>query len=265
MRHLLLGPLLLLLAGCASHSLIPGDQAKAITERERSLAVHADAIQAAIRQSGRAGGLAFLDDRDARLVVLPGDTPSDAWARHSASPGGEAARVSVPAVVTFVYRADVPAAPETVSFRALEEHQALRASLGAVQVEARDAERRTAERLRETQRELAEALAAAKQEADRALAAASADTQRALRAVTDDLAAARASMLQTAQLGWLTHDLAVENARGIQRIEAASQSLAATSARLAAATQHLSEGLPKQLKELAERIEAIRTKMNEMK
>ena len=261
MRHLLLGAAVVLLAGCASHSLIPRDQAKAISERERSLAGHADAIQAAIRQSGQAGGLAFLDDGDTRLVVLPGDTPAEAWARHSAAPGG----ASVPAVVTFVYRADVPAAPETVSVRVLEEHQALRASQAALQAEAREAERRTAERLRETQRELAEALAAAKQEADRALAAASADTQRALRAVADDLTAARAFILQTAQLGWLTHDLAVENARGMQRIEAASQSLAATSARLAAATQQLSEGLPRQLKELAERIEAIRTKMSEMK
>jgi hypothetical protein len=265
MRHLLLGAAVMLLAGCASHSLIPRDQAKAIAERERSLAVHADAIQATIRQSRHAGGLAFLDNRDARLVVLPGDTPAEAWTRHRASPGGETAQVSIPAVITFVYRADVPAAPETVAVRALEEQQALGASLAALQHETRDAEQRTAERLRETQRELAEALAAAKQEADRALVAASADTQRAIRAVADDLAAARAFMLQTAQLGWLTHDLAVENARTMQRVEAASQSLAATSARLAAAMQQLSEGLPRQLKELVERIEAIRTKMNEIK
>ena len=255
----------MLLAGCASHSLIPKDQAKAIAERERALAVHADAIQVAIRQSRHAGGLVFLDDRDARLVVLPGDTPSEAWARHRAAPDAETAQVSVPAVITFVYRGDVPAAPEPVAVRTLEEQQALRASLAALQQETRDAEQRTAERLRQAQRELAEALAATKQEADRALAAAGADTQRALRAVADDLAAARAFMLQTAQLGWLTHDLSVENARSMQRVEAASQSLAATSARLAAAMQHLSEGLPRQLKELVERIEAIRTKMSEIK
>jgi len=265
MRHPLLGAVVLLLAGCASHSLIPRDQAKAIAERERSLAVHADGIQAAIRQSGNFGGLAFLDDRDARLVVLPGDTPAEAWARHAASASGDPARVSVPAVVTYVHRADLPAAPETVSVRALEEQRALRGSLSALEAEARDAERRTAERLRETQRELAEALAAAKQEADRALASASADTQRALRAVADDLAAARAFVLQTAQLGLLTHDLAVENASGMRRIEAASQSLAATSARLAESMQQLSEGLARQLKELVERIEAIRTKMSEIK
>ena len=75
---------------------------------------------------GTSGALAFLDARDGRLVVLPGDGPVDAWARYTASPESGADRVSVPAVLTFVHRADVPKAPETVTRRALQEQQALR-------------------------------------------------------------------------------------------------------------------------------------------
>jgi len=265
MRQLLLGAVIVLLAGCASHSLISKDQAERIDARDRALAPHARAIQAAIRESGDGGALAFLDARDAHLVVLPGDTPADAWARHAASRASEAAGVSVPAVITFVHREDVPAAPETVSTQALRQQQELRASLDTLQAGAGEAERRADERQREARREIAESLAAAKQDTDRALAAASAETQRALRGLGDDLAAARAFLLQTAQLGWLDHELAVENASAMRKVEAASQSLAATSARLAASMQQLSEGLARQLKELAERIEGLRAKMGEIK
>ena len=74
----LLATLALLVTGCASQSLIPKDQADAIKRRERALAPHAEAIQAAIRQSGDTGVPAFLDSNDGRLVVLPGETPADA-------------------------------------------------------------------------------------------------------------------------------------------------------------------------------------------
>jgi len=257
--------LAVLVAGCASPSLVPQDQADAITRRDRALAPHAEAIQAAIRQSGATGALAFLDATAGRLVVLPGDTPADAWARHAAAPERAAGAVAVPAVVAFVYRADVPAAPAPVSARVLQQHQAFRASLAALDVEVREAQRRTEARLAETRRELAESVAAAQQETDRSLAAATADTQRALRALADDLAAARTFMLQTAQLGWLTHELNVENAGGIRKVEATSQALLATSARLAATMQQLSDGLARQLKELTDRLEAIRSKMGELK
>src|SRR5512145_2406483 len=60
----------LVVSGCASHSLIPAAQSQAIKDRERALAPHADAVQAAVRQSGKVGALAFLDARDGRLVVL---------------------------------------------------------------------------------------------------------------------------------------------------------------------------------------------------
>jgi len=265
MRQLVLGTVAVLLAGCAGPSVIGKEQAQAVKARDQALVWHADAIQAAIRQSGTTGALAFLDAADARLVILPGDTPDDAWTRRTASPASEAGRASVPPVVSFVYRADVPAAPETVSTKVLEQHEALRTSVATLEVEARDVERRADDRLRQIQRELAESVAAAKQDSDRALAAAIADTQRALRAAADDLAEARAFMLQTAQLAWLDHELTVENAGGIRKMEAASQSLAATSGRLAASMQQLSEHLARQLKELADRIEALRAKMSEVK
>src|SRR5262245_26308652 len=76
-----------LAAGCASRpSLMPPAQAAAIRERDRALASHAAAIQAAIGKSGAAGALAFLDAGDGRLVTLPGDDPTDAWARHATAP-----------------------------------------------------------------------------------------------------------------------------------------------------------------------------------
>ena len=85
-RAFLLLSLALLVVGCASHTLMPKEQAVAIDDRDRALVSHAAAIQAAIRQSGTMGALAFLDAGDGRLVVLPGDSPADAWARHAASP-----------------------------------------------------------------------------------------------------------------------------------------------------------------------------------
>ena len=65
--------LALMVVGCASPSLMPQGQALAIKDRERALASHAEAIQAAISQSGKVGALAFLDAKDSHLVVLPGE------------------------------------------------------------------------------------------------------------------------------------------------------------------------------------------------
>jgi len=84
----------LVLAGCASHSLMPAAQSAAIRERERALASHADAIQSTVRPSGKVGGLAFLDAKDGHLVVLPGDSPADAWAQYATSPESETGSLS---------------------------------------------------------------------------------------------------------------------------------------------------------------------------
>src|SRR5262249_19243187 len=117
--------------GCASHSLMPAAQSEAIKDRERALAARTDAIQAAIKQSGKVGALAFLDTRDAHLVVLPGDSPADAWERYSASPESRTNPVSMAAAATFVYRADVPKAPETVTASALQQERTTAAALAA--------------------------------------------------------------------------------------------------------------------------------------
>src|SRR5712664_1246184 len=155
----------LVVVGCASHSLMTVAQSEAIRDRERALASHADAIQAAVRQSGNVGALAFLDAKDGRLVVLPGDSPADAWARYTASPESGTGRVSVPPVLTFVHRADVPKAPETVTQSVLQQ-----------QAQLLDAHRRVAERLDIVQREFGES----KREVDASLAAARAEMQTAL-------------------------------------------------------------------------------------
>jgi len=257
--------LALLVVGCASHSLMPKAQEAAIKDRDRALALHADGIQAAIRQSGNVGALAFLDAKDGRLIVLPGDTPADAWARYTASPESGTARVSVPAVVVFVHRADVPKAPEAVTQSALQQQEALRTSVAALETELRDAYRRSEDRLGLVQRELAEAIAATKQESDRSLAAARADLQKALSSLAEDLAAARKFMLQTAQLGWLNHELNVENATGIRKVATASQELTATSARLEDTMRQLSDSLASQLKELADRLDAMQGKVSSLK
>jgi hypothetical protein len=248
---------------------MPKEQAVAIDDRDRALVSHAGAIQAAIRQSGNVGALAFLDAKDGRLVVLPGDSPADAWARYATSPESETGRVSVPAVVTFVYRADVPKAPETVSQGVLQQQQALRMSLAALETELRDAHRRTEQRLDSVQRELTESIAATKQatkqEMDRSLAVARADVQKALSSLAEELDSARKFMLQTAQLSWLNHELIVENASGIRRIAAASQELTANSARLADTMRQLSESLASQLKDLANRLDAIQGVVSNIK
>jgi len=257
--------LALLAVGCAGPSLMPRAQAVAIKDRDRALALHADAIQTATRQSGNVGALAFLDAKDGRLVVLPGDTPADAWARYTASPESRTGRVSVPVVVVFVHRADVPKAPEAVTQSALQQEQALRTSVAALETELGYAYRRTEERLSLVQRELAESIAATKQETDKALAAARADMQKELSSLAEDLAAARKFMLQTAQLGWLNHELNVENASGIRKVATASQELTASSARLEDTMRQLSDSLASQLKELANRLDTIQAKASSLK
>src|SRR6266478_3286860 len=132
----------LMLAGCAGHSLMPAAQSEAIRNRERALASRTDAIQTAVKQSGKVGALAFLDTKDGHLVVLPGDSPADAWARYAASPESGTSPVSVPVVVTFVYRTDVPKAPETVTQSALQQHQAQLTSMAAFASELRRIEER---------------------------------------------------------------------------------------------------------------------------
>ena len=235
--------------GCASHSLIPAAQSGAIKDRERALASHADAIQAAVRQSGKVGALAFLDVGDGHLVVLPGDSPTDAWARYTASPESEGSPISMPAVVTFVYRTDIPKAPETVTHSALQQQHTQRTSVAALAIELG----RLEEKLGVMQRDLA----STKQDTDKAVAD--------MRALAEDLGAARKFMLQTAQLGWLNHELVQENASGIRRMTTASQELTASSAKLEETIRQLSEGLAGQLKDLAARLDAIQNKIQNLK
>lgn len=241
---------LALVVGCAGPSLMPEAQAVAIKHRDRALASHADAIHVAISQSGNVGALALLDAKDGRLVVLPGDSPADAWARYTASPESGTGRVSVPPVLTFVHRADVPKAPETVTRSVLQQ-----------QAQLLDAHRRVEERLGIVQRELAES----KREADASLAAARADMQTALSSLAEDLATVRKFMLQTAQLGWLNHELNVENASGMRKVATASQELSASSARLEETMHQLSKNLAGQLKELANRLDTIQGKVSSLK
>ncbi|MGH7413400.1 MAG: hypothetical protein ACREKJ_04305 [Candidatus Rokuibacteriota bacterium] len=232
---------------------MPEAQAVAIKDRDRALASHADAIQAAISQAGNVGALAFLDAKDGRLVVLPGDSPADAWARYTTSPESGTGRVAVPAVLTFVHRADVPKAPETVTQGVLQQQQALRTSLGALGTELRDAHQRIEERLGIVQREIAES----KREADA--------LQTALSSLAEDLAAVRTFMLQTAQLGWLNHESNVENASAIRKVATASQELSASSAKLEETMRQLSGSLAGQLKELAKRLDTIQGKVGSLK
>ena len=254
--RLTLMSLALVVVGCASPSLIPGTQAGAIKDRDRALASHGDAIHAAISQSGNVGALAFLDASDGRLIVLPGDSPADAWSRYTTSPESGTGRVSVPPVLTFVHRTDVPKAPDTVSRSVLQQQQAL----AALAAELRDAHRSLEERLGSVQRELAESIAATKREAD-----ARANMQTALTSLAEELAAVRKFMLQTAQLGWLNHELNVENASGIGKVATASQELSASSERLEETLRQLSKNLAAQLKELANRLDTIQGKVSSLK
>jgi len=239
----------LVVAGCASHSLMPAAQSAAIRDRERALALHADAIQAVVRQSGSVGALAFLDAKDGRLVVLPGDSPGEAWTRYAGSPESETRPVSAPAVSTFVYRTDVPKAPETITLAALQQQQSLRMSAAALAAELR----RIEERLTLVQGELA----ASKEGTDKALTD--------MRALADDLASVRKFMLQTAQLGWLSNELVNENATGLRKMAAASQELTASSAKLEETMRQLTENVGSQLKELAARLDAIQNKIQNIK
>ncbi len=257
--------LALVVVGCASPSLMPESQATAIKNRERALAPHASAIHSAIAQSGNAGALVFLDAEDGRLVVLPGDSPADAWTRQTAPPESGTGRVSAPPVLTYVHRADIPKAPETVTRSVLQQEGALRVSVAALQSELSEAHRRIEERLGLVQRELAESIATAKREADTSLATARADLQRALSSFSEELAAARKFMLQTAQLGWLNHELIVENANAVRKVATASQELTASSAKLEETMRLLSETLTGQLKQLARRLDTLQGKVSSLK
>ena len=103
------------------------------------------------------------------------------------------------------------------------------------------------------------------QPTDASVAASRVEMQGALTSLADDLAAARKFMLQTAQLGWLNHDLTVENAGSIRKMAAASQELTASSARLEETMRQLAERLAVQLKELANRLDALQRAVGSLK
>ncbi len=263
-----------LLLGCASQTLMPKEQAAAIQTQERALAPHSDAIQETIRQSGDLGALVFLDAGDGHLVVLPGNSPTEAWARYTASPpeSSRTGRVSVPLVLSFVYRANVPKASETVTQVFLQQEQAsrerqeaLRTSLAALDSELRDEERRIAERIAAVERELSVSIGATRQDTQKSIAETREDLQKAVSSLAEELATARKFMLQTSQLAWLTHELNVENASGIRKVAAASQELTSTSARLADTIRQLSENLASELKELAKRIDDLQGAVSKIK
>ena len=89
--------------------------------------------------------------------------------------------------------------------------------------------------------------------------------QTALSSLAEDLGAVRKFMLQTAQLGWLNHELTVENATRIRKVATASQELSASSAKLEETMRQLSETLAGQLKELANRLDTIQGKVSSLK
>ena len=256
MRQLLLVlGLAAVVVGCASDALVPREQTVAIKNRDRALAPHSEAIQATIRQSGNVGALAFLDTGDGHLVVLPGNTPTEAWARHIAPPSDSpTGPVSVPPVVTFVHRADVPKAPESVTYSFLQQQETLRTTLAALDTELR---------------KLSDSVVAVRQETQTSIATTREATQKALDSLAEDLAAARKFMLQTAELGRLDHEMNVENAKGIQKLAAASlaasQEVSRNSANLADTMRQLSESLASQLAELAGRLDAIQNRITDLK
>jgi len=246
-QWLLVLSLAVVVVGCATHPLVPKEQAEAIKNRDRALAPHSAAIQDTIRQSGNEGALAFLDAGDGHLVVLPGDSPGEAWARHITSPSGSpTGRASMPPVISFVYRADVPKAPESLTSRSLEQQETLRATLAALDAELRKLSDSVVATRRETQ-------------------ASREDMQKALDSLAGDLAAARKFMLQTAQLGSLNQEMNVANANGLRKVTAASQEVSANSAKLADTMRQLSENLASQLKELAARLDAIQERISNVK
>jgi hypothetical protein len=89
--------------------------------------------------------------------------------------------------------------------------------------------------------------------------------QAALSSLAEDLGTVRKVVLQTAQLGWLNHELNVENASGLRKVATASQELSASSARLEEVLRQLSESLTGQLKELAKRLDSIQSKVSSLK
>ena len=115
----------------------------------------------------------------------------------------------------------------------------------------------------QVQRQLSDSMTAARQEQE-SLSAARDAMQKALSSVAEDLAAARKFMLQTAKLGWLNHELSTENANDLRRIASASQELTANSARLAETMRQLSDSLTNQLKELADRLDSIQTRLGKI-
>ncbi len=237
--------------GCASHSLVPPGQAVAIRHREQALVPHSAAIQDAIRQSGKGGALVFLDERDGHLVVLPGDSPAEAWSRSStSSAGGSTDRASALAVLTFVHRADVPKAPEAVTARSLDEQERLRATLASLDGELR---------------KLSDSVAATRRETQTALATVREETRKALDALAEDLATAKKFMLQVAQLGYLNQEMNAENASAIRKAATASQDASASSAKLADTMRQLSEHLASQLKDVATRLDAIQNRISNVK
>ncbi len=244
-RFLRLLALAVTIGGCAGHALVPAEQAAAIKRREHALGPHSAAIQEAIRQSGRAGALVFLDSRDGRLVTLPGDTPVDAWARSAASD-----RASAPAVVTFVHRADVAKEPEPVTSSLLQEQERLRTTFTSIDGEMR---------------KLSEAVATARRDAQTSIDAVRQDTQKALDGMAEDLTTARKFMLQVAQLGYLNQEMNAENATAVRKAAAASQEASASSAKLAESMRQLSEHLAAQLKDLATRLDAIQNRLSNLK
>jgi len=147
--------------------------------------------------------------------------------------------------VTFVYRADIPKAPEAVTLSSLQQQQMQRTSVASLSIELR----RLEEKLDVLQRELA----TTRQDTDKAAAD--------VRALAEDLASVRKFMLQTAQLGWLNQEVAQENAAGIRRMTTATQELTASSAKLDETLRQLSEGLSGQLKELSGRLDTIQNKI----
>ena len=251
MRRLLgLLGLALTIGACASASLVPDEQAEAIKRREQALALHGPAIQETIKQSGRTGALTFFDLRDGGLVVLPGDTPADAWTRAASAPGGAPDRAALPTIMTFVHRTDLPKGPEGIATASLQEQEALRTRLASL-----DAELRT----------LSDALAAARRDAQASLDASRQETQKALDGLAEDVSTTRKFLLQIAQLAYLNQEMNADNAGVLKKAAAASQESALNSARLAESMRQLSDHLAAQLKDLASRLDGIQNRISNIK
>lgn len=240
----------LTVGACASASLVSDEQAEAIKRREQALALHTSAIQQTIEQSGRAGGLAFFDLRDGRLVVLPGDTPGDAWARAAAAPGGTPDQAAMPTIMTFVHRTDLPKGPEGISTAALQEQAGLRTRLASLDAELRS---------------LSDAVAAARRDAQTSIDASRQETRKALDGLAEDVSTTRKFMLQIAQLSYLNQEMNAENASVLKKAAAASQESAASSAKIAESMRQLSDHLAAQLKELASRLDGIQNRITNIK